>query len=325
MVAGRCAAARRGVLAAAGLAVPWLARAQAGFPSRPITIIAPAPPGGASDSTLRALAESASRRLPQPVLVENRPGGSQTIGPMAVMRARPDGSVIGQLHTAAVRHALLTRMPVQVPEDFTPLVLLSAFNVGVVVRADRFRGGWADFVAEARRRPGELSFGSTGTNAGPHVGMVQLGLRERITLNHVPYRGDADVLQALLGGHIDAMAGSTGLGASVDGGLARWLHVWSAQRLPRWPDAPTLEELGYAGIVLGLSLGMVAPAGLAPDVARKLEEVLLASTRDPQYRAALARYEMALDLQGSEAYTSHLRAVVAAERQLIERLNLRPE
>jgi tripartite-type tricarboxylate transporter receptor subunit TctC len=241
------------------------------------------------------------------------------------MRARPDGHVIGQLHTAAVRHALLTRLPMQVPEDFTPLVLLSAFNVGVVVRADRFRGGWAEFVEAARRRPGELSFGSTGTNAGPHLGMLQLALREGITLNHIPFRGDADGLQALLGGHIDAMAGSTGLGAGVDGGQARWLHVWSAQRLPRWPDAPTLKELGYSDIILGLSLGIVGPAGLDPDVARRLEEVLMDSARDPQYRAALARYDMALDLQGSEAYAAHLRAVVIAERQLIERLNLRAE
>jgi tripartite-type tricarboxylate transporter receptor subunit TctC len=324
MVPGRCPIARRAALAvAASLTVPRLARTQTNFPSRPITIVAPSPPGGTSDLNLRVLAEGMSRRLTQPVVVENRPGGGQAIAPMTVMRARPDGHVIGQLNTAAVRHALLTDLPMRVPEDFTPLVMLGAFNVGVVVRADRFPGGWVDFVAEARRRPGELSFGSTGTNAAPHIGMVQLAQREGIVLNHIPYRGDPDGLTALLGGHIDAMAGSTGVGAGVDSGQARWLHVWSAQRLARWPDAPTLKELGYPDIILGLTLGIVGPAGLDPAVAGKLEEVLLNSAREPQFRAALARYDMAYDLQGSMAYAAHLRDVVVAERQLIERLHLR--
>ncbi|WP_424138293.1 Bug family tripartite tricarboxylate transporter substrate binding protein [Roseomonas chloroacetimidivorans] len=318
-------AGRRGFLAASGaaLAMPRIARSQGSFPDRPITLIVPAPPGGSSDVTARVLAAVASRRLPHPVVVENRPGASQTLGPLAVARARPDGYVLSQLHASSIRQILLAKLPLDIPTDFTPILQVTAFNTGLIARTGRFPGGWKDFVAEARRRPGEVSYGSTGTNAGPHIGMVLLAERERIELNHIPFRGDADGVSALLGGHVDAMAGSTGIGTAVDAGQATWLNLWSPGRLPRWPDTPTLNELGYIGVVVDLALGIVGPAGLPPDVAARLEEVLGEAARDPEHQAILARYDMTLNLRDRRAYVEFLRETVGTERALIERLHLR--
>jgi len=178
------------------------------------------------------------------VIVENRPGAASILGAAQMARARPDGYTLAQLPAAAVRVKLLQRLAYDTVRDFTPIANITCYPYGLVCRKDRFPGGWAQLVAEARRRPGALAVGNTGANNTPHVGMLDLAQREGIELNHVAFRGDADGNQALLGGHIDTMADASSLGGFVDGGQARWLHVWSVRRLRYWPDAPMLIDLG---------------------------------------------------------------------------------
>ncbi|HYF09940.1 MAG TPA: tripartite tricarboxylate transporter substrate binding protein, partial [Acetobacteraceae bacterium] len=252
---------RRTLLAfAPALAAPRLAQAQGTFPTRPVSLIVPFPPGGTTDVVLRALAEAAGARLGQNVIVENRPGAANTLGAQAVARARPDGYLVTQLPASAVRVQLLQRMPYDTLRDFSPIVHVTGYTFGCAVRADRFPGGWAEFVAEAKRRPGALTVGNTGANGTPHVAMAELAQREGTEFTHVSFRGDADGTQALLGGHVDAMAGGSGIGALVDGGQLRWLHVWTRERLRRWPAAPTLVELGYPDMVVTSPFGIVGPA-----------------------------------------------------------------
>ncbi len=313
---------RRAVLAGAALLAAPAARAQSAFPTRTIALIVPFPPGGTTDVTMRALAEAASRRLPFPMIVENRPGAANTLGAQAVSRARPDGYLLTQLPASAIRVQMLQRLPYDTLRDFTPIVHVTGYAFGAIVRADRYPGGWADLVAAARARPGTITIGNTGANGTPHVAMAELAARENIDVTHVSFRGDADASQAVLGGHIDAMAGGSGIGALVDGGQARWLHVWTPQRLRRWPQAPTLLELGYAGMVVTSPYGIVGPAGMDPAVVGVLQEALSGAVNDPSHLAALDRYDMTVDLKNSADYGVFLRALVQREADTIRRLNL---
>ncbi len=303
------------------LATPMLAKAQPVFPARPVSLIVPFPPGGTTDVVLRALAEGASRHLPQQVIVDNKPGAANTLGASAVARARPDGYLLTQLPASAIRVQLLQRLAYDTLRDFTPILSVTGYTFMAIAKAGRFPNGWADFVAEARRRPGQLAFGSTGANGTPHVTMAELAAKEGIEVIHAPFRGDADGSQALLGGHIDVMAGGSGLGALADGNQATILNVWTAERLARWPTAPTLKELGY-GMVVTTPFGIVAPAGLDPAVTRILHDAFAAAQKSAEFRALLTRYDMPDEYMDSATYAADLHKTVAREEALIRRLNL---
>ena len=314
---------RRAVLfAASALVAAPHAHAQGAFPTRPVSLIVPFPPGGTTDVVMRALAEAAGARLGQNVIVENRPGAANTLGAQAVSRARPDGYLLTQLPASAVRVQLLQRMGYDVLRDFTPIVHVTGYTFGVAVRADRFPGGWVEFIAEAKRRPGALTVGNTGTNGTPHVAMAELAQREGTEFTHVAFRGDADGTQALLGGHVDAMAGGSGIGALVDGGQLRWLNVWTRERLRRWPNAPTLVELGYPDMVVTSPFGIVGPARMEPAVIRALHDAFADAIRSAGFLAALDRYDMVPEYLDSDAYGAFLRQLVQREADTIRRLNL---
>lgn len=307
---------------AAGLALPRLARAEAGFPSRAVSILVPFTAGGTTDQQMRALAEGAARRLGQPVIIENRPGGGGTLGVAATAKARPDGHTLAQMITPAMRLAMLQPMSYDVLRDFSPVIHLTGYFFGLAVRADAPWESWRDFVRAAQSRPGQLSVGNSGANGTLHLGMLELGLREDVQFNHVPFRGEADTIPALLGGHVDAVANSAGLGELVDNGKARWLNVWTAQRSRRWPDVPTLVELGYDGMVITSPYGLVGPAGMQPAVVGRLHDAFRAAMDDPAHRAVLQKADMVAEYLGPDEYAAALRAQVERERALLQRLKL---
>jgi len=312
---------RRALLAAA-LMAPAAAHAQAqGFPNKPISLIVPFPPGGTTDIAMRALAEGASRHLPQPIIIENKPGAANTLGAAQVARARPDGYLLTQFPASAIRVQILQKLSYDPIKDFTPIICVTGYPFVVAAKAGRFPGGWKGFVEEARRNPGKMSYGSTGANGTPHVTMAQLMQREGLELTHVPFRGDADGAQALLGGHIQLMAGSTSLGGLVDGGQAEFVNVWTAERLSRWPNAPTLREQGY-DMVVTTPFGLVAPAGLDPAITRILHDAFQKAMKDPQFVAMLDRYNMVSEYRDSATYASFLQEMVKQEEDLVRRLGL---
>ncbi|MBC4014819.1 Bug family tripartite tricarboxylate transporter substrate binding protein [Siccirubricoccus deserti] len=312
---------RRAVLAAA-LGTPALVHAQgSGFPTRPVSLIVPFPPGGTTDISMRALAEAASRHLPHPVIIENKPGAANTLGAAQVARARPDGYLLTQFPASAIRVQMQQRLSYDPLRDFTPILCVTGYPFVVAAKAGRFPNGWAGFVEEARRNPGKLSYGSTGANGTPHVHLADLLQREKLELTHIPFRGDADGSQAMLGGHIELMAGSTSIGGLVDGGQAEFLNVWTAQRLRRWPNAPTLHDLGYNKTVT-TPFGIVGPARLDPAVTRTLHDAFAAAMRDPQFMTVLDRYDMVSEYRDSAAYAAFLKEMVQEEADLIRRLNL---
>jgi tripartite-type tricarboxylate transporter receptor subunit TctC len=315
---------RRAALGAA-LATPMVrgVAAQERFPNRPITILVPFPAGGATDVQMRALAEAATRHFGQTVLVENRPGAGSTLGAAAVARARPDGYVVAQMTLPALRLPHMQRMPYDVTKDFTPIIHLTGYLFTVIVRADGPYQTWQDLIADARRRPGQVRLGNTGANGTPHLTLVELAERERIDIVHVPFRGEGDMVPALLGGHIEGGAGGSGVGQLVDEGRLRMLNVWSRERSPRWPNVPTLSDLGYQGMAVTSPYGLVAPAGLDPAIRRALHDGFKAALHDPAHVATLRRLDQPLEYLNSEDYARNMLEVFEQERQRVERLGLR--
>jgi len=214
-------------------------------------------------------------------------------------------------------------MTYDIRRDFTPILHLTGYLFGVVVRADGPYRTWQDLVADARRRPGEVKIGNTGANGTPHLTMVELAERERLDVIHVPFRGEGDAAPQLLGGHIDAQAAGSGLGSLVDEGRLRFLNVWVRERSPRWPTVPTLIELGYADMVVTSPYGLVAPAGLDPAVARALHDGFKAALYDPAHVATLRRLDQPLEYLDSAAYARNILETYDMEGRRVERLGLR--
>ena len=195
---------RAALLGTAGalLAAPGLGGAQARFPDRPITLLVPFPAGGTTDVQMRALAEAATRAFGQQVITENRPGAGSTLGAQAVARGRPDGYTVAQLTLPAIRLPLMQRMAYDPARDFTPILHLTGYTFTVMVRAESPFRTWQELVADARANRGRHRWGNTGANGTPHLTMIEIAEREKLEVEHIPFRGEADALQAVLGGHI---------------------------------------------------------------------------------------------------------------------------
>jgi tripartite-type tricarboxylate transporter receptor subunit TctC len=316
---------RRAALALplAALAAPRVLRAQERFPGRPITVLVPFPPGGATDVQMRAMAEAAARAFGQTMIVENKPGAGSTLGAATVARAQPDGYLLTQMTLPCLRLPWMQPMPFDPRADFTPIIHLTGYLFGVVVRADGPYKTWQDLVADARRRPGRVRIGNTGANGTPHLTMVDLAEREKLDVVHVPFRGEADGVPQVLGGHIEALAAGSGAGQLVNEGKLRFLNLWGRERSERWPDVPTLVELGYEGMVVTSPYGLCGPAGMDPAVVKALHDGLKAALFDPQHLAALKRLDQSVEYLDSAAYGRFMLEVIEMEKRRVERLGLR--
>jgi tripartite-type tricarboxylate transporter receptor subunit TctC len=302
------------------LATPALAQPR--FPERPITILVPFTAGGATDVQMRALAEAASRALGQTVLTENRPGAGSTLGVAAVARAKPDGYTLAQMPLPGLRLPFLQKMAFDPRRDFTPVIHLTGYTFAVVVRAESPWTTWAELVADARANPGRHRWGNTGVNGTPHLTMVDFAEREKLEVVHVPFRGEADAVPALLGGHIEATAAGTGLYELIKEGKLRLLNVWTPDRRPGFPEVPTLLELGYHGMVITSPYGLVAPAGLDPDTTAALHDGFRRALHDPSHLAVLAKLDQPLQYLNSADYARNMAETIDMEEARVRRLGL---
>jgi tripartite-type tricarboxylate transporter receptor subunit TctC len=314
---------RRAALAAAA-ALPLPALAQPRFPDRPIRLIVPWTAGGPADLGFRIMAEVASRRLGQPVVVENRAGASGTLGALALQEARPDGHTVSQMHVGVVRQMLLNPRPPYDPiNDITYILQITGFVMGLVVRADSPFRTLDELLAHARANPGRMNFGSLGTGSTQHLVIERIGLARGLTWTHVPYRGTADTLRALMGGEIDFASESSGWTPLVEAGSLRLLATYGTQRARRFPAVPTLKEQGL-DIAVDSPGGLIGPRGMDPAVVGVLAETFRAAAQDPAHLAFLARMDQPLMLLDGAAYREQMRRTMEEERALLRRLNLLP-
>ncbi|MBV1797451.1 tripartite tricarboxylate transporter substrate binding protein [Siccirubricoccus sp. G192] len=299
------------------------ALAQGNFPDRPIRLIVPWPPGGSTDGQMRSLAEIASRKLGQTIVIENRPGVAGTLGALAVKDARPDGYTLTQMPISVFRLPQMTDRPNFDPlNDFTYVIHVTGYTFGVVVKADRPWKTWQEFLAHAKANPGKVTYGTPGVGSSLHITMEQIAQRHGIDWVHVPFRGGAENQQATLSGTIDCTADSTGWAPLVEGGLLRLLVVWTAKRTKRFPDVPTLRETG-TDIVSASPYGFAGPRGMDPGVVKILHDAFKAALEDPAHQVVLERYDMEPDYMNSADYTAFVQRLYKEEGEMIRKLGLK--
>ena len=302
------------------LALPGLARAQA-FPAKPIKLICPWPAGGSSDMVMRALAESASKAIGGQVVIDNKAGASGMLGPNELVKAAPDGYTLSQVTIGVARLPHMQKMQFDPLKDFTYIVCLTGYTFGMVVRADSPIKTVKDLVNFAKANPGKFSYGSTGNGTTPHLAVEEFASKAGIELQHVPFKGSSDGLQALMGGHIMAHSDATGWAPHVDSGAMRLLATYGSKRTKRWPQVPTLNELGF-DTVSDSPFGIGGPRGMDPKVVRKLQDAFKKTLSDPAVLAAFDKYDQPVIYMDSEAYTNFILASYVKEKRTIERLGL---
>jgi tripartite-type tricarboxylate transporter receptor subunit TctC len=307
-----------GGLAACAIAPAALAQQQ--FPVKPVTLLVPWSAGGSTDIVMRALAEATTKYLGQQVLIENRPGAGGTLGAAALAReSKGDGYTLAQIPISVFRVPHMNKTPYDPLADITYILGISGYTFGVVVRSDSPHRTFAEFLAAAKANPGKVSYGTPGALTSLHITMEEIAFRQGIKWTHIPYKGASDNMAALLGGHIEASADATGWGPFVDAGKARLLATWGTGRTKRWPDAPTLKELGF-GIVSNSPYGIGGPKNMEPRVVKILHDAFKRGMEDPIHLAALEKYDQELAYLSSEDYAKYARETFAAEKATMERM-----
>lgn len=279
-----CAAA----LALAGAA--GLVQAQA-FPSRPITIVIPFPPGGISDNSTRVIAQKAAAGLGQPIVIENRPGAGGQIGADVVKNAKPDGHTLylANIGSHGINQSLYSKLSYDPMKDFEPVTILFSSPTLVVVPAGSPAKSMAELIAYAKTKPGKAAYGSQSIGSGGHLSGEIVKMKNGLDLVHVPYKGSAPVLTDLVAGRIDFLFDpiTTALPFVKDGKL-RALAITADKRSPLIPDVPTLRELGYVGYDVNPWFGLAAPAGTPRPVIDRLNAEFAKAAKDPEVVKRLA-------------------------------------
>ena len=305
---------------AALLLLPATVAAQGSYPNRPITLICPWPAGGSTDTHLRKVAELASRHLGQPIIVENKPGAGGMLGAANMAKnAAPDGYTISQLVISAFRQPHMMKIDWDPFRDFTYIIGISGYTFGMVVKNDSPMKTFDDVIKYAKANPGKFSYSSTGVGTSPHLLIEELAHKAGVQLLHVPFKGNADSTQALMGGHVMAQSDATGWGKFVDAGTFRLLVTFGEERT-RW-GAPTAKELGY-GIVSNSPYGIAGPKGMDPKVVKILHDAFKKAIDDPEHHKVLQQLDQVYWYKSSEDYLKWAREQYNIERANIERLGL---
>jgi tripartite-type tricarboxylate transporter receptor subunit TctC len=309
-------------LAAAALIAPFAGAWAQNFPDRPITLIVPWPPGGSTDRHLRTLAEIVGRNLGQTIIVHNQPGAGGTLGPgNMALNAKPDGYTLAQFPMGMLRLPHMQKTAWHPINDFTFIIGVSGYTFGFTVLSDSPYKTFNAYIEAARKEPGKINYGSTGSGTSPHLLMEEIAGNAKVTLIHVPFKGNADLMQALLGGHVMAQSDATGWDKFVDGGQMRLLVTFGDNRTKRWPNVPTAKELGY-GVVSSSPYGIVGPKGMDPAVVKTLHDAFKKAMDDPKHLEALEQLNQELWYRSGDDYAAWARETFARDKALIERLGL---
>ena len=304
------------------LALP-VAMAQA-FPAKPIRLIVPFPAGGGTDVIARALGDGLSKELGQPVIVDNRPGAGTVIGNDAAAKSNPDGHTL-LLNTSAV--AIVPSLYAKLPyaaDALAPVMLLGRTPNVAVVRPDSPLKSAADFLAQARARPGKLSYGSAGNGTSTHLAAELLKAHARIFVTHVPYRGASPVVTDLLAGQIDvAFATLPSAAPFIASGKLRPLAQTGATRSPLLANVVTFSEAGARGYGTEVWYGIFTPAGTPPAVVQQLYAALQKAAAGEKFAARAAAEGLTLTLDGPEEAARVVQSEVRKWRQVVKEQGIR--
>lgn len=302
----------RSAFATALLVLTASAGAQEAFPSRPITMIVPFPPGGVADITGRPTAAAMEKVLKQPIAVTNRPGAGGAVGNAAVANAKPDGyTILMALSSISVIPAadeLFNRKPAYSLDQFAPIALISADPTLLVVHPSLPVKSLKELVALARSKPGQMSFSSSGIYGALHMPMEMFLHAAKLKMRHVPTTGGGPAITALLGGHVEMTAGGpAAISSHVTAGKMHPLVSWGAKRHEAYPDVPTFKELGY-DIEYYIWAGMFAPRGTPEPVMKVLRDAARRAVDDADFKAMMVKLNSPIQYMDAPEFNKYWQA-----------------
>lgn len=313
------------VTATAGVLSTTPAQAQGAWPDKPLKLVVPYPAGGNADNTARLLATQLGQRLGQQVVVDNRPGGSGTIGAAVVAKAPADGYTLLLDATAfTVNPSLFPKLPFDAARDFAPISLVLQVPLLMVVPANSPFQSVADVAKAARARPGHLTYASAGNGGAQHLAGELFKQGQKVAITHIPYRGGAPALTDLIGGQVDVMfSATTASGPFVKSGKLRALAISSPRRVEGWESVPTVAESGVPGFQVSEWNGLFAPAGTPRPVLERLEAETRAIVASPEMKKRFA--ELGVQGVGSSAqeFSSFLKAETTKWAEVIRTSGIR--
>jgi len=277
-------------LSALGCCSGALAQTITSYPNKPIRVIVPLAAGSAVDNAARILAQKMSQNMGQSVVIENLPGAAGLIGAERVAKAAPDGYTLGGFNDSIMTMLphLQAKMPWDILKDFDPVSLVATVEWGLVVAANAPQKSAADLIADARKAPGNLNYGSGGNGSPQHIAMALFASQAGVTMTHVPYKGATQAAMGLAGNEVQAaFQGIATVNALVKGGKLRLIGVSTPRRMPQFPDVPTVSESGLQGFEFNSWFAMMAPAGTPKAIVQTLHTEITKALADPEVREKL--------------------------------------
>lgn len=290
------------------------------FPSRPITLVIPYTAGGATDRTFRALAQSAKKYFPQPIVVENKPGGSGAVAISSMLGKEADGYTVTVIVPVLQRASFQNKFSFDTVKDLTPIIQVGGLQYGIVVNADSPHKSLKSLLDEARGKPGLISYMSAGLGSGGHIYMEEIAaINGSIKFNHIPANGDAQAALAVLGKQVDFIAVSPGgWESNVKAGKLRLLATLGEKRMKMFSEVPTVKEQGFQVVHL-TPLGLAGPKGLQPNVLKTLHDGFRKAMEDASFIAAMDEMENPILYLGPEAYEKAWAASNLEEKERVRK------
>jgi tripartite-type tricarboxylate transporter receptor subunit TctC len=317
------------VLGAAALAAaPGLAGAQAAWPTKPIRIVVPFPPGGSTDLLARRIGEKLQAALGQPVVVENRGGAGGTTGSDAVAKSAPDGTTLlmGVTGTNAISASLYPKLSYDPAKDFAPVSLVVSAPLVLVKSPAYAPRTLKEMVAALKAKPGSASFGSAGNGTSMHLTGEMFELAAKVAMVHIPYKGSAGALQDLMGGQIETMWGDfLVVQPQVQSGKLQAIAVTSKARHPLLPDVPTVAESGYPGLEALSWQGVFAPAGTPEPVVERLNREINKALASPDLVEFFGSRGFALGGSTAGEFRAFVQAEIAKWAAIVKASGAKPD
>ncbi len=310
----------------AAMLMPFGASTAQTFPSRPISLVVPYAPGGTNDIIARAVAAKMSDSTGQPVVVDNKPGASGSIGATHVARAAPDGYTVltAPVSLLTINKWLYKNLPYDPEKDFVPITNAGSVPNMLIVHPSVPAANVAELISYAKSNPGKVNFASMGTGTTGHLSGELFKLMTGVNIIHVPYKGSAPALKDLLGGQVQLMFDNMPTAIKLaQGGKVKGLALTSLQQHPLAPGVPTLDAAGLSGFSVTAWFGFVAPAGTPEPVVGTLNREIVKALRDPKVSESLTRLGVTIVADAPREFAAYMAAESKKWREVVERSGAR--
>ena len=293
------------------------------FPEKNITLLHAYSPGSSSSVTLRALGEAASKTLGRRFVIEDKPGAGGALAPSYMLKiGKADGYMLSQLPQPILRIPHIQKVEFDVLNDFTWIIRIVDYTYALVVKNETQWKNLGELVSYAKANPGKLTYATSGVGVTMHMVMEELAVMNGIRWVHAPHRTTTDMLNAVIGGHMDMVAAAISYAPLVDAGKIRVLAILGANRIKRWPDIATAKELGY-DVNASSSYGIGGPKGMDPKIVKTLHDAFRKGLDDPEFIRTMEQYDQVRSYLNTEDYTRWAREQYAVEKTVVERFGLK--